>query len=127
MSNVKVRPEQVADAVIKALAEYNEQLTDKLDILTKKAARATKADLKASAPSGGSYARGWSNRAVKGGAYGLAQVVYNRSDYQLIHLLEKPHATRFGYYPKHVDYTGTLARVEEQETQRYYEEVISKL
>lgn len=128
MSNRHIRPEEFADAVIKALGEYGDEVNEKVEVLTKTAARDTKSDLKASAPAGGSYARGWSNKAHKTGRYNLSQVVYNRTDYQLIHLLEKPHPTGGGgQYPKNVDYTGTLARVEEEQTQKYYEEVIAKL
>ena len=127
--NVRVRPEDFSNAVIKALAEYGDEVNEIIEASTKDAARATKSDLKASAPAGGSYARGWSNKAHKAGRYNLVQVVYNRTDYQLIHLLEKPHPVgRYGKkYPTHVDYTGTLARIEEEQTDKYYEEVIAKL
>lgn len=123
-----VRPEQFEQAVIKALGEYGDEVNEKLEKLTKSAARETKSELKASAPAGGRYASGWSNKAKKGGRYNLRQIVYNRSDYQLIHLLEYPHETGGGgHYPKKVDYTGTLARIEREETDRYYQEVIDSL
>lgn len=126
-NNVKVRPDQVEKAVLKALAEYGDESSAKLEQITKQASRNTSRALKASAPAGGDYARGWSHRALGRSSYKLTHVVYNRTRYMLIHLLEKPHATRFGTYPKHVDYTGEVARIEEQETQKYYEEVMAKL
>lgn len=131
MSNsIKVRPEQFADAVIKALSEYGDEVNEKLEGFTKNAARQTKSDIKASAPSGGRYAAGWSNKAHKTGRWNLSQVVYNRTDYQIIHLLEKPHDTGGGgHYPSPTgpNYTGTLARIEEEQTQKYWEEVINNL
>lgn len=130
MSNKKVRPEQFASAVIEALGKYGDEVNEKLEVLTKDAARETRRELKATSPVGhtGSYARGWANKAIKAGRYNIRQAVYNRTDYQLIHLLEKPHETGIsGYYPKNVDHTGIVARVEEQQTERYYEEVIAKL
>lgn len=129
MSSKRVRPEEFAKAVIDALGEYGDEVNEKLETLTKTAARETKADLKASSPvNKGRYARGWSNKAQKTGRYNLSQAVYNRTDYQLIHLLEKPHDTGGGgHYPNKKDYTGILARAEEEHTQKYYEEVISKL
>ena len=73
-------------------------------------------------------AKGWSNKAHKTGRYNLSQTVYNRTDYQLIHLLEYPHDTGGGgHYPKNVDYTGTLARIEEEQVDKYYDEVMAKL
>ena len=129
MSNVKVKPQQVSKAVMKALAEYGDDVLDMLEAETKNTARETSKALKAASPVGkkGSYARGWSHKAQKGGPYQLTETVYNRTDYQLTHLLEKPHATRFGHYPTHVDYTGHIARIEEEYTNKYYEEVMAKL
>lgn len=128
MSGSKIRPEEFADALYKALAKYGDDVLQITDACAKKSARETKADLKTSAPAGGSYARGWSNRAMDAGAWGTRQFVFNRTDYQLIHLLEKPHATGGGgYYPKNVDYTGTIARIEEKNTNRFMEEVLRKI
>ena len=123
-----VRPEQFEKAVLKALADYGDKTTQMLETETKSISRQTVKAIKASAPSDGSYARGWSHKAQKGGAYKLTDTVYNRTNYQLTHLLEKPHKTGGGgQYPKNVDYTGTLARIEDEYTNKYYREVIAKL
>ena len=130
MSSVKVRPEQFEQAVLKALAQYGDDVLQTMETETKKYGRQTASALKGAAPSGGRYARGWSHKAQKGGVYKLSDTVYNRTDYMLTHLLEKPHTTGpggRGHYPKNVNYTGTLARIEEEYGNRYYEEVISKL
>ena len=130
MSNVHVRPEQFEQAVLKALAKYGDDVLQTMENETKSISRDTVRAIKASAPSGGQYARGWSHKAQKGGAYKLSDTVYNRTDYMLTHLLEKPHTTGpggRGHYPKNVNYTGTLARIEEEQTNRYYEEVLAKL
>ena len=132
MSNVKVSPQQFGKAVMKALADYGDDVLDMLEAETKTTARETSKALKATSPVGrkGSYARGWSHKAQKGGPYQLTETVYNRTDYQLTHLLEKPHSTGpggVGQYPKNVDYTGTMKRIEEEQTNRYYEEVLAKL
>lgn len=127
MSSVVIRPEQFENAVYKALAKYGDDVLHMIEAETKSISRQTASALKGSAPAGGAYARGWSHKAQKGGAFKLSEAVYNRTDYMLTHLLEKPHATRFGYYPKHVNYTGTMARIEEEYGNKYYEEVIAKL
>lgn len=127
-SSVMIRPEQLANALNKALAKYGDEVLEDVETVTKSVARDAVRDLKSRAPAGGRYARGWSHKAQKGGAYKLSETVYNRTDYQLTHLLEKPHATGGGgHYPKNVDYTGTLAAIEQEYTQKYMEEVLSKL
>ena len=126
MSGTVVRPEQFEKAVMKALAEYGDKTTEMLGSVTKSNARQAASALKGQAP-GGEYSAGWSHKAQKGGAYKLSETVYNRQ-YQLTHLLEKPHATGGGgHYPKKVNYTGTIARVEEEYTNKFMEEVINAL
>ena len=129
MSNVHVRPEQFEQAVMKALAKYGDDVLQTMENETKSISRDTVRAIKASAPSGGRYARGWSHKAQKGGAYKLSDTVYNRTDYMLTHLLEKPHSTGkgTGHYPKNVNYTGQIARIEDEYTNKYYEEVLAKL
>ena len=125
-----VRPEQFQKAVLDAISKYGDDVLHMLEKETKTIGRQTVKAIKASAPSGGSYAKGWSHKAQKSGVFKLSDVVYNRTDYQLTHLLEKPHATgrkKGGHYPKKVDYTGTLAAIEEEYANKYYQEVLSKL
>ena len=128
MSNTLVRPEGFEAAVHKALAEYGDTVLEKAEKAAKNVSRQTVSALKGSAPAGGKYARGWSHKSQKGGPYALSETVYNRTDYQLTHLLEKPHATGHGgHYPKNVNYTGTIAAIEEKFTNQFMEEVLSKL
>lgn len=126
-SHVVVRPEEFEKAVKKAIADYGDEATEKLEQITKDVTRQAVKELKGTAPSGGQYGRGWTHKAKKSGAYKLSETVYNRL-YMLTHLLEKPHATGGGgHYPKNVDYTGSIARVEEEYTEKYMEEVTSRL
>lgn len=132
MSNNRViTPEQFEKAVLEALAKYGDDATEVLEKVTKDTARSVIKVLKGSAPSGGRYAKGWSHKFKKGGAFTLSDVVYNRTDYQLTHLLEKAHPTgggdNAGKYPTHVDYTGTIANVEEKYSDWYMEEVLRRL
>lgn len=128
--NVKVTPDQFGAAVMKALGEYGDRTIEITDKTAKTTARQTVSELKATSPVGrtGSYARGWSRRAQKETGFGTAQIVFNRTDWQLAHLLEKPHATGGGgHYPNKKDHTGKIAQIEEKYTQQFIEEVISKL
>lgn len=127
MNNVTIRPEQFEAAVSEAIEQYGEDVFEVCEKAIKNASRGTARDLKASQPSGGAYAKGWTHKAQKGGRFKVSETVYNRL-YMLTHLLEKPHTTGGGgHYPKNVDYTGTMKRAEEKHTKEYMEEVISKL
>ena len=132
MSNsnrIMVRPEAFEKAVLKALAEYGDDVLDVAEQATKSSARQTVRALKSNSPANtGKYARGWSHKAQKGGPYKLNETVYNRTDYQLTHLLEKPHPVHGGgHYPRYKDHTGIIARIEEEYTNKFMEEVMSKL
>lgn len=127
-SNVTIRPDQLANVLNKALAKYGDEVLEDVETVTKSVARDAVRELKSTAPSGGSYARGWSHKAQKGSTYKLSETVYNRTDPQLTHLLEKPHDTGGGgHYPKKVDYTGNIAKVEEEYTKKFMEEVLEKI
>lgn len=131
MSTRKISPEQFEKAVYTALAKYGDNATEVIESVTKETSRGVVRALKSSAPSGGKYARGWSHRFKKGGPFKLSDVVYNRTDYQLTHLLEKPHPTgegnKAGNYPTHVDYTGTMEEIEKKYGAWYMEEVLRRL
>jgi len=127
---MRIRPEQLEREVLRILKEYGDDANEKLGVITKDVARQASSALKGSAPSGGNYARGWSHKAVKRGVLHQSEVVYNRTAAQLTHLLEKPHATgryRGGHYPSKKDYTGNIARVEEEFVTKYLNEVMAKL
>ena len=128
MKDKVIRPEQFEQVLMDALAEYGDEVSETVEEVTKATARQAVKELKSSAPSGGQYARGWSHKPQKTGPYKLSDTVYNRTDYHLTHLLEQPHDTGGGgHYPKNVNYTGNIARVEEEQSRRYMEEVISRL
>jgi hypothetical protein len=82
--------------ISKALTEYTKKVTEGLEKTKKDIAKDTAKELKKTSPKskgkgGGQYAKGWAVKKV-----GNAQVVHNRTDYQLTHLLEKGHAKRGG-------------------------------
>lgn len=129
-SNVTIRPEQLASVLNKALAKYGDEVLEDVETVTKSVARDAVRELKSTSPVGatGSYARGWTHKAQKGSTYKLSETVYNRTDPQLTHLLEKPHDTGGGgHYPKHKDHTGILAGIEDEYTKKFMEEVLAKL
>lgn len=84
--------DKMANAIIDSLDVYSEELGKGVDNLAKKVATECKKQVASTSPKKtGSYSQGW---AVK--KQGNNYVVYNKTDYQLTHLLEKGHLNRDG-------------------------------
>lgn len=129
-NTITIRPEQFSSALEKVLKEYREEAFEVCEKTAKTTARQATSRLKQTSAVGaqGKYARGWSHKAENKGTYFYTDTVYNRTDYQLTHLLEKPHDTGYGgHYPKYNDHTGEIARVEDEFATKFYEGVLSKL
>lgn len=78
--------------ISKVLTEYTQEVTEGLEQAKKDVAKDTVKELKRTSPRReGDYAKGWAKKKV-----GNAEVVYNRTNYHLTHLLEKGHAKRGG-------------------------------
>ncbi|MCP3025414.1 HK97 gp10 family phage protein [Halobacillus sp. A5] len=83
--------DDISKQIAQALAEYTNDVTEGLEKAKKEVAKNTVKELKRTSPVGdtGDYAKGWKSKKS-----GTAQVVHNKTDYQLTHLLEKGHAKR---------------------------------
>lgn len=129
-ATVKVSPEQFAKTLRKMIQQYGDEVFDISETAAKTAARQSVKELKATSAVGatGSYARGWSHKALRGGVLSYTEIIYNRTDYQLTHLLEYAHPTGYGgQYPKRRDHTGAIAKVEAEYNVKFYEGIVEKL
>lgn len=82
----------LAGEIARALQEYTTEVEEGLEKVKVEVAKKTAETLKQTSPKlTGDYAKGWAIKKV-----GTAQVVHNRTNYQLTHLLEKGHAKRGG-------------------------------
>lgn len=82
MNSIEKQLDQILD-------EFNGKLNDAVGKVTKKVAAETVKELRATspkAPGGGEYAKGWARKKD-----GKGIVVYNKTHYQLTHLLENGH------------------------------------
>lgn len=81
----------------KILEEYADNITEGTQKAVEEAAKVAKKEAKSGSPVGkrGRYQKGWSIKQKKS-RLGVEATVYNRTDYQLTHLLEKGHALRGG-------------------------------
>lgn len=87
-----VKPDQLGDAVVQALAEYTEDVFDNVRDSVHSAADVTLRQLRLTSPvRTGQYRKGWRKRTAFESATDLRLDVYNKTDYQLTHLLEDGH------------------------------------
>lgn len=105
----KVRADQLQKVIEKYLNEYHEDISEDVRTTAKSIANAAKAELERISPVGdadvilkggevhprGNYAKGWTI-ATQTSKNVHSKKIWNRTDYQLTHLLEFGHATRNG-------------------------------
>lgn len=73
-------------------SDIQEAITDEAQIIAKKGV----SELKNTSPKRtGKYRKGWRQKTEKGKGH-VECIIYNATDYQLTHLLEKPHLKRNG-------------------------------
>lgn len=78
------------------LDDYSQEIQDGITKEAQEVAKKGKQELKAKSPiRTGDYRRGWTVSIKKGKGF-VECTIHNKTDYQLTHLLEKPHAKRNG-------------------------------
>ena len=94
---VKIKPDQLAAAVMKELEDYADTTTDGVKAAVRKAANTVKKETQAGAPvRTGRYAKSWATKTTRESSTALEITVHSRNRYQLTHLLEHGHAKRGG-------------------------------
>lgn len=102
MSN-NIKPEELQKALIKSLKNYIEDIEEDVETTTNSVIKDAKQELVKESPRSGlarntKYYKGWSvkngGRTRKGRYY--SKVIWNKTNYQLTHLLENGHHTRDG-------------------------------
>ncbi len=84
-----------AKELVKAMKEYTDEVKEDIEKEVDSASENIIEELKASSPKrSGSYRAGW--RCKKANNINNVKVIYNKTDYQLTHLLEKGHQNRDG-------------------------------
>lgn len=78
------------------LEDYSQDIQDGITKEAIEVAKKGKQELKQKSPvRTGDYRKGWTISTIKGKGY-VRCTLHNKTNYQLTHLLEKPHATRNG-------------------------------
>lgn len=108
-------------AITEELENYSEEAASAVKRVAKDKAQKAKQEIAAGSPKKtGSYAGGWRVKRLYDGENGIRLVVYNATDYQLTHLLEKGHALRDG---GRLAGTPHIAPVEQEINEEFSKEV----
>lgn len=96
-----INPEELQKAISDYLENYREDIQEDVEEVTDKVTKEARDELKQTSPRGkGSrknpYHKGWAVKLQKKGKLQYHKVVWNKTNYQLTHLLEFGHATRNG-------------------------------
>jgi len=88
----------IADQIMRELQRFSSEAVWRINLSAESCAKELRGELKATSPKKtGRYAKGWAVKKADTSKYALARVVvYNRTDYQLTHLLEYGHAIKGG-------------------------------
>lgn len=86
----------ISAKITETLREYSGDVADAVDQAATECAKEMAKEIKATAPrKTGDYAKGWRSKVTASPARGQKVLtVHNATDYQLTHLLEKPHKKR---------------------------------
>lgn len=118
----KVSVNQLADAITQAVREYTEDVTAAIGKATDETADKVLRDVKAAAPGTGRYRAGFAKNNQSTSS-NRRYVVWNKKYYNLVHLLEKGHATRNGGKTRAFPHMAPAERAHVYE----YEERVKKI
>jgi len=94
---MKVTVDQMADAIMEGLEEYNQLAADTVKKAVKRAGTTVRKEIESTAPQKtGKYAKSWRSKTTAESASSIHVTVYSPSRYMLAHLLEHGHALRNG-------------------------------
>lgn len=89
--------DNLASELAEAMAEFQDDVMNKVKVSVRKAARECVKQLKSTSPKRtGVYAKGWRSKTAYDGRYDIRVTVFNEDAYQLTHLLEHGHANAKG-------------------------------
>lgn len=119
--------EELADEVVSALETYTEEITEEIKAEVTKAGKYAKDIVKAASPEfTGDYKKGWTLKVIYDGINDRRVAVYNRTDYQLTHLLEYGFVGRDGKRVEGQPHIADAQLKAEQYFEKRVEEILAR-
>ena len=116
-----IKVSELAQELAQGLSEYSQEVADAIKKATDEVAEEAVQELKSTSPVlTGSYAKGWAKKNTYESKSSKRNTVYNKTDYQLTHLLEKGHVGRDGRRVKAIEH---IRPVEEQAAAEFEDKV----
>lgn len=120
-----IKPEMFAQAVKEYLEIYVEDIGEAVEEKSNQIGKEARDELKQTSPKKtGKYAKGWTVRKDKKNKNYYTVKVWNRTDYQLTHLLEFGHATKNGRRTKAIPH---IRPVEEKYKNKFEKQLKDKI
>lgn len=124
MSN-SIKVDALSKEIMKALENYSDDISEVVEETSNEIGKEATEEIKRTSPKKrGSYAKGWKLKKDKLAKNRYSVKIYNKTDYQLTHLLEFGHATRNGKRTKALPH---IRPVEEKYSKKYEQEVKRKI
>lgn len=123
-----VKIDDLPKEIMKALTGYSDDISESVKEVANDVGKEAVQELKNTSPKkkrkGGRYAKGWKLKKEKLGKNRYSVKIYNKTDYQLTHLLEFGHATRNGGRTKAIPH---IRPVEEKYSKKYENKLKQKI
>ncbi len=120
-----IKPEMFAQAVKQYLEIYVEDIGEAVEETSNQIGKEAKEELKQTSPKKtGRYSKGWTVKKDRKNKSYYTVKVWNRTDYQLTHLLEFGHATRNGGRTKAIPH---IRPVEEKYKEKFERQIKEKI
>lgn len=118
---MSIKVSELAKELEKGINEYSQEVADEIKKATDVVAEEAVRELKSTSPVlTGSYAKGWAKKNAYESKSSKRNTVYNKTDYQLTHLLEKGHVGRDGRRVRAIEH---IRPVEEKAMTEFQERV----
>ena len=120
-----IKVDDLSKHILKALESYSDDISEVVEEVSNKIGKEAVNEIQQTSPKKrGSYAKGWKLKKDKLGKGRYSVKIYNKTDYQLTHLIEFGHATRNGKRTKAIPH---IRPVEKKYSEKYEKELKRKM